>query len=228
MNTTNWEYYYKLDPVYLNRCESNMLYAPKVAPDKSILCMHYDYTDNIYQKANERNDFTEGLVDFFFQREVHHLNMFKDYSWCPKVYDINMNERKIFIEWVGETCNDYYEPGRTLNELPDWKEQLYNILSDILDAGYYKMSLYPHCFFIKDGVLKTFDFYACLLRSERYLDINILRGMMGNDSAGRFSEATVDNKVDFEYFFKRILSTHVKWPEDPFPEFYKRLFDANV
>ena len=49
--------------------------------------------------------------------------------------------------------------------------------------------------------------------------------MLGQGSRTRFDEVTSDGLIDFEMFFKRTLSTHVKWPGDPFPKFYKRLFN---
>lgn len=218
------KHYYKIDPEYNSRVGNNMLYTPYIDGEK--MCMHYD-SKSEYQKYTQRPDFTDTLLTFFFHREVENLKVFKNYKWAPQVYDVNIDSKKILIEFPGETLNDiFYTEGRDIDkELPDWKEQLSDIIKDIHDRGYYKMSLYPHCFFIsKEGVLKTIDFYACVSHEERYLPITTLNGMMGTDSQGRFKEAMVGSNVDFDYFFKRILTTHVKWPQDIFPQIYERIY----
>jgi hypothetical protein len=225
IDTAGWGYYLKQDPVDKIRCASNLLYTPLVNPDGTIMCMHYDETSE-YQKENTR--LTKELVDFFFAREVQHIKLFQEYSWAPKILDIDLENRKVFIEWNKETLNDIiYTDGRDLNqECPTWKDQLFAILKDIVDSGHYKMALYPHCFFIdNNGKLKTFDFYSCISHEERYLEKSKIEGMLGQGSRTRFDEVTDNGLIDFEMFFKRTLSTHVKWPEDPFPEFYERLFN---
>jgi hypothetical protein len=50
--------------------------------------------------------------------------------------------------------------------------------------------------------------------------------MIGNDSGGRFDEASTEGLVDFDLFFKRTLSEHLSkaWPDNPFPQIYKALY----
>ena len=228
IDTSGWNYYYKIEPKDGTRVPSNMLYTPLVNKDGTMMCMHWDI-DSSYQKYNAR--LTEQLMDFFFEREIKFLNVFKEKSWAPKIYDIDISSKKIFIEWNSETVNDIaYGKNRNLNnEFIDWQDQLYTILEDIVKSGHYKMALYPHCFFFdKDSKLKTFDFYSCISHEERYIEKKKIEGMLGKDSAPRFDEATKDGFIDFEIFFKRTLSTHLKWPGDPLPSFYKRLLNDTI
>ena len=225
IDTTNWKYYYKQDPIDKIRCATNLLYTPLINPEGNIMCMLWDETSE-YQKENTR--LTKELVDFFFEREVKYLEIFQGYSWAPSIIEIDKENKKIFIEWNVETCNDIvYTDSRDIDkECSDWEPQLFNILKDVVSAGYYKMALYPHCFYLdKNNKLKTFDFYSCISHEERYLEKAKIEGMLGQGSRTRFDEVTSDGLIDFEMFFKRTLSTHVKWPGDPFPKFYKRLFN---
>ena len=224
IDTSGWDYYFKIEPTSGNRCTSNMLYTPLINSDRTMMCMHWD-ENSPYQAQNTK--LTSQLIDFFFDREVKFLKVFKDNFWTPEIYDIDVTNKKIFIEWNKETLNDIaYEGTRSLdNEFPDWQSQLYLILEDIVKSKHYKMALYPHCFFFnKDNKLKTFDFYSCISHEERYLEKKKIEGMLGKDSVSRFEEATTNGLIDFEIFFKRTLSTHLKWPGDPLPNFYKRLF----
>lgn len=221
---TGWNKFYKYyDDGQL--VTTNVLYTPYVNPEGTVLCMSWNEKDP-YQRDNTR--LTKELVDFFFDREVTYLMKFQEFDWAPRVLEVDLENRRVFIEWNKETLNTILYTGRNLDELcPTWKEEIFTMLKDIVDSGYYKMALYPHCFFIAaDGTLKVFDFYSCLSIEERYLPRATLIGLIGPDSGGRFDEATVDNKVDFYVFFKNTLLNQLAktWKDNPFPEFYHRLF----
>jgi hypothetical protein len=92
------------------------------------------------------------------------------------------------------------------------------------------MALYPHCFFLdKDNRLKTFDFYACVEINDPYIERSKIAGMIGSESVGRFDSATQNGIIDFSIFFKHTLLTHLNasWPDNPFPEHYKKLYEKH-
>jgi hypothetical protein len=191
-----------------------------------VMCMLWD--ENSSYQENTR--LTTDLVNFFFEREVKYLTAFQGKPWAPKLIDIDLNARKIFIEWNKETLNTImFTPGRDLDkECPNWKEQIFEILKDVLDSGYYKMALYPHCFFIDTtGNVKTFDMYSTIERDNPFIERRLIEGMIGEQSQGRFNDSTSDGVINFETFFKITLTDHLSktWPDNPFPDFYKRLIN---
>jgi len=223
MDITGWNKFYKYKDGELET--TNVLYTPYVNPEGTVMCMSWDETDS-YQEFNKL--LTKELIDFFFEREVTYLMKFQEFDWAPRVLAVDRAQRRVFIEWNKETLNTIIHTGRSLDELcPSWKDEIFTILQDIVNSGTYKMALYPHCFFIAaDGTIKVFDFYSCLSIEERYLSRSTLAGLIGPESGGRFDEATIDDKVDFAVFFKNTLNNQLAktWPDNPFPEFYKRLF----
>lgn len=230
MDTIGWTNYGKFMEGDYHK--TNLLYTPKMNISKDILCMSWDINDP-YQydiMGNKRAGLTDQLMSFFFSREVENINVFKSYKWSPNYLEIDNENKKIFFEWNTETCNDIINKGQSLSDrCPDWKSQLHAILNDIVDAGYYKMSLYPHCFFIdKHGVLKTFDFYACVESENPFLEKTKLEGMMGNDSNARFIEAQEGKYINFELFFKQAIKKHIIWPEDALASFYKVKFNEQI
>lgn len=221
--TSNWTPYYKMYNGGYGT--SNMLYTPLINPEGTVMCMDWSLS-NDYHKLNTSR--TQELLDFFFARELKYFKVFENYQWAPRLLDIV--DDKIFIEWNKGTCNNIlFEDKKDLTDVcPDWKEQLYNILKDIKDAGYYKMALYPHCFFLdKENRLKTFDFYGCVETNYPYVERNKIEGIIGPDSGGRFNSATENGLINFEVFFKNTLLTHLGtiWPDNPFPEYYRKLYD---
>ena len=222
MNTDNWKYFYKIVDGYPNT--TNLLYTPLVNEIGDVMCMWWD--ENSPYQENTR--LTSDLVNFFFEREVKYLTTFQGRPWVPKLLEVDLKARKIFIEWNKETLNTIiFTPGRHLdNECPDWKEQIFEILKDVLESGYYKMALYPHCFFIDTyGKIKSFDMYSVIERDNPFIERKLIEGMIGEQSQGRFNDSTSSGIVNFEIFFKITLIDHLRktWPDNPFPNFYKRL-----
>lgn len=227
-DTKDWKHFLKIDPESFDRTMNNNLYTPFVSPDGKVLCMHWD-KDSEYQKRDGQGRvLTDDLMNFFFEKELTYLKLFKNYSWCPEVLFVDHTARKIFIEWNSETCNDIiYGEGDLDKQYPDWQEQLFTIINDIVRSGHYKTSLYPHCFFFNSkGQLKTFDMYACTHKDDPYISFEQIKGMMGKESieSGRFKEATEGDFLNLGKFFKRALAEHVIWPHNALQRVYERVF----
>ena len=226
INTGGWTPLYKIDYAHGHLVTTNMLYTPLVSPDGKKLCMVCDENSS-YQA--ESNKLTRDVVDFFFEREIKYLMACQEFDWAPRILELDLGNRQIVIEWNTDTLNHVLlTPGRSLDaECPDWKEQVFNIVKDLRDAGYYKMALYPHCFFIdNENKIKTFDFYGCAEINNPYIERSKVESIIGVDSGGRFSNATIDGMIDFSIFFKHTLLTHLAntWKDNPFPEIYNSLF----
>ena len=69
MKLTNWVPYYKIDPKENRLVRSNMLYTPLVNPEGNVFCMYWDYQNQYQTRHGAREDFTEDLINFFFERE---------------------------------------------------------------------------------------------------------------------------------------------------------------
>lgn len=225
MDNKDWKYFYKVDS-HMTEMPSNMLYTPTMNEDGSVLCMHY-CKDNVYRKEN---GVTQEAIDFFFKREVRFLNELNGFNFTPRLIEIDEEQRKIFIEWNVESLSQIINnPYRSITqELPDWKDQLYSIIKTLNGARYYKMALYPHCFFIdRNKKIKTFDYYSIIPQNERFLDRSIVESIIGEDGAYRFDQSTIDGKIDFKKFFDITMTKHLEnyWPENPFPVWYSELFD---
>ena len=231
MNIDNWKYYYKINPDTDQMIETNLIYTPLINPEGTIMCMWFDHT-NRYQNEDiaywlpDRPNYTAEMVKFFFDREVEYLTVFKDKPWAPTVLEIDYDKQQIFFKWAGQSLNHILYTGHDLNECcPFWQEQMADIIKDIVASGYYKVSLYPHCYYVEDDVLKTFDFYGCVRANDPYVSLEDIKGMMGVTSGPRFVEAVKDNKLNVEVLFKRALEKYVEWPNNALSVIYKELYE---
>lgn len=226
MNLDSWTPYYKIDPIEKRLVRSNMLYTPLINPEGNIFCMNWD-SKNEYQLKHGARDKFDTLINFFFDREIQNLEAIGVHKWSPEIVEIDLNRKQIFFKWYGETCNNIVYSDRDINvECNDWQEQLSNVITDIFNIGYYKPSLYPHCFYIDNtGILHTFDFYACIPKARPLVEFDLIKGMVGPNSITRFKEAMIDDKVNVEVLFKRALEHYIKWPgDDTLLKVYHQLF----
>ena len=218
-------YLYKIDYTNKHPVTTNLLYTPVIESNGNVLRMMFDET-HPYQE--ESYLLTKDLVDFFFEKEVKYLTLFQGQEWAPKLIEVDQQSRTLVIEFNKETLNHIVtNPNRNLDqECPDWKEQIWNIIKDIDDLGYYKLALYPHCFFLKDGKIKIIDFYACIEKDYPFIERNKIKGIIGEQSGGRFDDSTEGELINFQKFFKITMTEFLSasWGyNNPFPEFYKRL-----
>lgn len=223
---TNWEHLYKVNYEKKDKLSpTNMLYTPYVSPEGDKLLMSFDET-NDYQKYNNKQP--KDLVTFFFHKELENIKQFQNYVWCPKLLDYDIDKQTILIEFNNETLNKIVtDETRNLDiEYPAWEFRIEQILTNLCDMGYYKMSLYPHCFFVgSDGFLKTLDYYAVLKRGET-IDREFVKSLVGNGSKDRFDFATNNEIVDFDKFFEYTMKEQLKstWGENNiFPDMYERI-----
>lgn len=205
MNIDNWDYIYKIRNSI--KGPTNLLYTPLLNTEKTILCMDWSNNQN-YHLAVKRPKLE--LIDYFFQREVLLLEQFQGKFWAPKLIDII--DKKIFIEWNDISCNSIiFDTNRNIDEeFTNWKTQLSNVVQDIYNSGFLKLSLYSHCFYFdKNKSLKTIDFYSCFRRDQTLIERSFIEELIGVDSLARFDAATNNGYIDFEIFFKNTLTSNL-------------------
>jgi hypothetical protein len=208
---TIWKQYYKLDE-YGHPCHAQMSYEPLINKECTVFCMNFD-PYNSYTNYLNRIGFIPEIVSDFFDREVEYLNRFQGYKWLPEVLDIDYTSRKIFFKWYNNTCNDIINAG---NQLPlDWKIQVEQIIKQQLENRVYKLTQYPHCFYIDDNaLLHTFDFHASFDFDNCKIPYYKIKGLIHKDSMHRIEESLEEDRVDMKVMFENGLRYHIKWPEE--------------
>lgn len=218
MNTDNWNPLFKKNYYTKKVVETNLVYTPLINPDNTVFCMNFDHThpyqnEMVSSFLPNRPYYTKKTVKYFFDREVTYIDCFKNYTWSPNYLEIDKKNQKIFFEWPGETCNRIVTDDNDLNiYCPNWESQLLNIIKDILKNDSYKITLYPHCFFIENNVLKTFDFYGCVDKNNPVLPLEEIIGILGVASSDRLEFAIKDDTINAEILFKQALTGYACWP----------------
>lgn len=218
MNTTNWKHYYSI-----NRAgevsETGAIYEPLVNPDGTILCMNF--APNTFRKQS----YSSELRADCFAREVKYLQQFAKYPWCPKLLEVDYDNLRVFIEWNEQCCEKIICTGQPMPA--NWKEQLEQIVRDIRNEEVYKITMYMCYHFVdKQGIIKAFAFYTTCDYAEQPIAIDMYRPILNEERSKFIDEIAVDGRVDFAILNEYSLCNYIKWPEDPLPEIYHRVYQS--
>jgi hypothetical protein len=167
-----YEYYWNDIPgVGLSR--NNLIYTSFISEDKKTFVQWYFNDVNYHKDQNEVID--PALMKDKWNREICYLYQMSRYypDLVPKIKNIDILEKKIYLEIDGL---DFWNRAGCLTEnydsvLPDWQEQMLNIIQAYKDLGWYKFSMHPSSYFVVDGKLKSINYFFVYDQDEGPISI---------------------------------------------------------
>jgi len=166
------EYYYNNVPGQ-GLCRNNLIYTSLISKDKKTFVQWY-HNDTEYHKG-ENQVVDPILMDQKWEREVKFLTLMSESypEYVPNILDINTKEKKIYLS-IDDV--DFWQNSLDANcsfdrLLPDWQEQILDILKKYKSLGFYKYSLHPSSYFLINGKLKAINYFFCYLENEGPISI---------------------------------------------------------
>lgn len=180
---TDFEYYYN-DVPGKGLCRNNLIYTSLISKDKKVFCQWY-HNDTDYHKG--QNQVVEAhLMKEKWDRELCYLNFMSTYypDLVPKVLKIDLVEKKIYLEIDG--VDFWQQAGPNVQDydsvLPNWRDQMLDIMRAHKELGIYKYSLHPSSYFVVNGRLKSINYFFCYTDSDTEIS---LRSVMSHISEDR-------------------------------------------
>ena len=168
----NYQYYYNHVPGE-GPSRNNLIYTSLMSEDKKTFVQWY-YNDGVYHGGqNEVVD--PAKMEEKWYREIKYLTLMNDFfpEHIPKLLDINHTEKKIYLEvdgldfWNRANCSaDNYS-----SVLPDWQDQMCDIISAHKSLGLHKYSMHPSSYFVVDGKLKSINYFFTYHKDEPVISI---------------------------------------------------------
>jgi hypothetical protein len=162
-----YEYYYNNVPVH-GKCRNNLIYTSLISEDKKTFVQWYHNDTEYHQGQNQVVD--PDKMEEKWERDVKFLKLMDDSfpMHIPKILDIDYTERKIYLQIDGD---DFWEKtgcGERPYEsvLPNWREQMLEIIHAHKSLSLYKYSMHPSSYFIINGKLKSINYFFCYDFSE--------------------------------------------------------------
>jgi hypothetical protein len=169
---TNFEYYYNNVPGQ-GPCRNNLIYTSLISQDKKTFVQWY-YNDSEYHRGqNQVIDPTK--MEEKWLREVNYItqmrNAFPDL--VPTIKNIDLENKKLHLEIDGP---DFWErAGCDManydDVLPDWQDQMLNIIQAHKRLALHKYSMHPSSYFIVDGRLKSINYFFTYRDNEPNVSI---------------------------------------------------------
>lgn len=167
-----FDYYYNNVPGK-GLCRNNLIYTSLISSDKKTFCQWY-YNDKTYHSGKNKV-VDESLMVEKWTREIRFLTRMSEIypHLIPEIQDIDYKNKKIFLRIDGD---DFWEISNHSSEnygrtLPDWKDQLLEIMQAHKQLGIYKYSLHPSSYFVVDNQLKSINYFFCYDFKEEDLEL---------------------------------------------------------
>jgi hypothetical protein len=144
-----------------------------ISEDKKTFIQWY-YNDTDYHK-NQNQVVDPAKMEEKWLREVNYLTQMRNSypDLVPKIIKIDLESRKLHLEIDGP---DFWEQAgcdqaNFDNVLPDWQEQMINIIKTHRKLGWYKYSMHPSSYFVVDGKLKSINYFFTYREDESKISI---------------------------------------------------------
>jgi hypothetical protein len=167
-----YRYYYNNIPGK-GQCRNNLIYTSMISDDDKIFMQWY-FNDTDYHKG-ENQVVDPAKMQEKWLREVNHLTQMRNAypELVPKILNIKLEERKLYLEIDGP---DFWEragcdAANFDSVLPDWQDQMLEIIQAHKSLGFHKYSMHPSSYFVVDGRLKSINYFFTYKDTEPNISI---------------------------------------------------------
>jgi hypothetical protein len=205
MNIDNWDIFYKFK--HGNFARANLVYVPRLSPDKDIFCMDYNIDSRYFF---DRPLYNQEVCDFFFKNECLWIDHCKNESFAPEILEIDTNKNQIFFKWYDTSLNHLIEYKQFADTYID---QLKAVRTRLEDIGIYKINFYPHTTFLKNGEIKIHDFYGCVSKHNFYLPWEKIKPMLSSMNIWQMGQFESDGLLNMEQvYYYNTKNNSGDWP----------------
>ncbi len=169
---TQFEYYYNNVPGK-GLCRNNLIYTSLISKDRKTFCQWYYNDENYHSGHNEVVD--PRLMEEKWHREIKFLTiMARHYpQHVPTIDTVDHINKKIYFDIDG---TDFWEQAQCSQNnydkvLPNWQEQMLEIIQAHASLGIYKYSMHPSSYFVVDGKLKSINYFFAYDKNDKTISL---------------------------------------------------------
>ena len=154
-------------------CRNNLIYTSLMSTDQNSFVQWY-HNDNEYHKG-QNQVIDPAKMEEKWLREINYITQMRNVypNLIPKITKIDLDRRKLYLEVDGP---DFWEQAGCDQAnydkvLPDWQEQMLNIIRAHKSLGLYKYSMHPSSYFVVNGELKSINYFFTYRKNEPIISI---------------------------------------------------------
>lgn len=167
-----YKYYYNNVPGQ-GLCRNNLIYTSLISDDEKVFVQWYYNDTEYHQGQNQVVD--PAKMEEKWLREVNYLTQMRNAypDLVPKIINIDLDTRKLFLEIAGP---DFWElagcdAANYDSVLPDWQDQMLEIIRAHKSLGLHKYSMHPSSYFVVEGKLKSINYFFTYKDNESNISI---------------------------------------------------------
>jgi hypothetical protein len=190
-----YNYYYNNVP-NIGLCRNNLIYTSLISEDKKTFVLWYNNDTEYHKGQNQIVD--KKLMDSKWNRELHFLHNMAHHNpdMVPKILEVNVPERKIYLEVDGV---DFWQRQLDKSTIPsDWQEQMIDIITAHKARGWYKYSMHPSSYFVVNDRLKSINYFFTYHLDEPLVTIADHQSHLSDDRKKELKNHTDNLKISWD------------------------------
>ena len=199
MQKDDMEYYYNNVPEF-GLCRNNLIYTSLISKDKKTFVQWY-YNDTEYHKG--KNQVVDpSKMEEKWLRELNYLTQMRNKypELVPTIKNIDLSSRKLYLEINGP---DFWEQAgcdmKNFDKVvPDWQEQMLEIIKAHMSLGLHKYSMHPSSYFVVDGKLKSINYFFTYRSSEPNISISEVESHIYSSRQDEIRKHLADLNIDWD------------------------------
>jgi len=152
---------------------NNLIYTSLISNDKKTFVQWYHNDSEYHAGKNQVVD--PAKMEEKWLREVNYITQMRNVypDLVPTIINIDLASRKLYLEIDGpDFWQQSLDGNCTFDEvLPDWQEQMLNIIKAHRSLGLWKYSMHPSSYFIVGGKLKSINYFFTYRDNENNISI---------------------------------------------------------
>lgn len=197
--TTQFDYYYN-DVPGEGLSRNNLIYTSLISNDNKTFVQWY-YNDTEYHKG-QNQVIDASKMEEKWNREVLYLTKMSQHypDLVPTIVDIDHQSKKISLAidgkdfWNRANCTiANYE-----SVIPDWQDQMINIIEAHRSLGFWKFSMHPSSYFVVNGKLKSINYFFTYHESEPFISIKDVESHIYSTRQDEMKKYLTQLKIDWD------------------------------
>jgi hypothetical protein len=189
---------------------ANLVYEPLISPNKNIFKMNFNKNEYFVN-----SNMTDDLRQNWFAREINYMEKLKNKPYAPETLNIDHRNRTIEFKWYDRSVSKLIHTGE-ISTVPNWQQQIKDIVADLMLENIRKSNLYPHTFYLDHhNHIRIMDLYGCSSTEDRYVSKELLTSILFDSTHPRFAQSLTGAMYDtFKLYELTIKMNYGEWPGD--------------
>ena len=194
-----YNYYYNTIPE-AGKVRNNLIYTSLINEDQTVFVKWFHNDSEYHMGMNEVVD--PELMESKWERELKYITLMNDFypEHIPVILDINLSEKKIYFQIEGvDFWQQHYDRNCSYEQvLPDWEDQMLDIIQSHKNLDLYKYSMHPSSYFVVDGKLKSINYFFTYHKDEPHVTIEEFKTHISLERRSKLEKIMLEKNLNWQ------------------------------